>query len=77
MAASNAPSAKGNRSAQACTAGAEPAGRWWIITGEGSTATTRRPLGSYDPVPAPTFTTERASARARAIWAPRRGSGRR
>src|SRR5262245_53766778 len=77
MAASNAPSRKGRRSAVAWTTGARPAGRWWIIVHAGSTATTRRSAGSYDPVPAPTFTTDVAEPRAESMAAAIRGSGRR
>ena len=40
MAASAAASAIGSASAWACTTGAEPAGRWRIITELGSTAST-------------------------------------
>ena len=46
MAASKASSANGSASAEACTAGAAPTGRWASITGEGSTATTSRSAGS-------------------------------
>ena len=44
--ASNDPSGNGSRSAEACTAGAAPAGRWAIITADGSTAVTSRSRGS-------------------------------
>ena len=54
-----------------------PRGRWPIITSEGSTAVTSRSVGSYGPVPAPTFTTVRASPSAARILAPMRGSSRR
>jgi hypothetical protein len=60
-------------------AGAAPTGRKAIITPDGSIATTRRPAGSYEPVPAPTLTTEIASPsassirRARAVIHPRPG----
>jgi len=54
IAASQAPSASGIRSAAACTAGALPAGRWRIIAADGSIASTVCG-GSYDPAPAPTF----------------------
>jgi len=76
-AASKLSSGNGNASATACTAGAAPSGRWAIMTSDGSTATTRRPFGSYEPVPAPTFTTLVAPARADSSCAAIRGSGRR
>ena len=46
IAASKASSAKGSASALARTAGAAPAGRWAIISAEGSTAVTSLPAGS-------------------------------
>lgn len=46
------------------------------MTGDGSTATTRRSPGSYEPVPAPTFTTLAAAPSARLIRAEILGSGR-
>jgi hypothetical protein len=44
---------------------------------DGSTATTRRSAGSYEPVPAPTFSTLSASPSARASRAAILGSSRR
>ena len=44
--ASKLPSANGSAVAEACTTGAAPGGRWRIISGEGSTARTRRSVGS-------------------------------
>ena len=38
-----------------------PAGRWSIIRWDGSTATTVRSVGSYEPAPAPTLSTRAAS----------------
>ena len=46
MAASKAPVAKGSASAVAATTGAAPGGRWARIVADGSTATTRRSVGS-------------------------------
>jgi hypothetical protein len=46
IAASKESSPNGSDSALACTTGAEPAGRWKIISAEGSTAVTSRPAGS-------------------------------
>jgi hypothetical protein len=46
------------------------------MTGEGSTATTRRSPGSYAPVPAPTFTTLAAVPSACSIRAAILPSGR-
>ncbi len=46
IAASKLSSSKGSSSALAWTTGAAPAGRWEIITPEGSTAVTSRPAGS-------------------------------
>ena len=43
------------------TAGGDPGGRCASITADGSTAATGRSRGSYEPVPAPTFTTGDAS----------------
>jgi hypothetical protein len=77
MAASKLPSANGRSSAKACTTGAAPSGRWAIITSDGSTAVTSRSAGSYAPVPAPMFTTVRASPSAARILAAMRGSSRR
>jgi hypothetical protein len=56
------------------THGAAPAGRWARMTADGSTAVTSRSDGSYDPVPAPTLTTVRASPSAAQIRAAIRGS---
>ena len=47
------------------TTGAEPDGRWAIMRSDGSTATTSRSRGSYEPAPAPRLTTLTASPRAR------------
>ena len=44
-----------------------PAGRWAAIVSEGSTAITSMSSGSYEPAPAPTLTTERASPSASLI----------
>jgi hypothetical protein len=77
MAASKLPSSNGSSSATALTTGAASSGRWAIITSDGSTATTSRSCGSYDPAPAPTFTTVRASPSAARIRAAILGSGRR
>jgi hypothetical protein len=41
---------------------------------DGSTAATHRSVGSYDPEPAPTFSTVRASAKAAWMWSAIRGS---
>ncbi len=76
-AASNAPSPNGNAPATPRTTAAAPGARCPIIVSDGSTATTARSAGSYDPAPAPTFTTVRASPSARRITAAHRGSGRR
>jgi hypothetical protein len=76
MAASNDWSANGRLPA-AATQRAAPAGRFARITGDGSTAMTLRPGGSYEPVPAPTFSTVRASPSAAQIRAAIRGSVRR
>jgi hypothetical protein len=46
IAASKLSSAKGSASAAAWTTGADPAGRWPIISVEGSTAVTLRSAGS-------------------------------
>jgi hypothetical protein len=64
-------------SATACTADAVPDARWASITRDGSTATTRRSVGSYEPVPAPTLTTDSASPSALKMKSAIRGSGRR
>jgi hypothetical protein len=47
------------------------------MVSDGSTATSFRPRGSYDPAPAPTFTALAHPASARSIAAAMRGSGRR
>jgi hypothetical protein len=47
------------------------------MVSEGSTATTFRPRGSYEPAPAPTFAVLAASPGARSIAAAIRGSDRR
>ncbi|HYE19020.1 MAG TPA: hypothetical protein VEA69_11280 [Tepidisphaeraceae bacterium] len=75
--ASNARSANGSASARARTAGAAPRGRWASMTADGSTATTDRPAGSYEPAPAPTLSTERMPASATVNRAAMRGSARR
>ncbi|MBE1583406.1 hypothetical protein H4W80_001664 [Nonomuraea angiospora] len=82
MAASKLSSSKGRRSATASRAGARWRGRWARIAAEGSTATTWRSSGSYEPAPAPTLMTVRAwpsAAWTRAAWtrAAMRGSVRR
>ena len=51
MAASKLPSSNGSSSATARTTGTAPSGRWAIMTSDGSTATTSRSSGSYDPRP--------------------------
>jgi hypothetical protein len=63
--------------APARIAGARSRGLCAAITSLGSIATTWRSLGSYDPAPAPTLTTVRASPRAARIRARKRGSSRR
>jgi hypothetical protein len=77
MVASTESSSKGSASARAAIAGAEPGGRWPRIVALGSTANTQRPAGSYEPAPAPTLITVRASPRAASIRAAILGSGRR
>ena len=77
MAASTDASASGSASAVAITAGAASVPRWPIMTSDGSTARTQRSVGSYEPEPAPTFTTVRAGPSAVWIAAAIRGSGRR
>ena len=77
IAASNAPSSNGRRSAVASTAGRSRRERCARIAAEGSTATTGRSSGSYEPAPAPTFTTVRAAPSAAWTRAAIRGSGRR
>jgi hypothetical protein len=47
---------RGSASATARTASADPGDRCASITADGSTAATGRSRGSYEPVPAPTFT---------------------
>ena len=58
-------------------AGADPLGRWATITALGSIAITCRSDGSYEPVPAPTLATVRASPSAAWIRARIVGSSRR
>jgi hypothetical protein len=58
---------RGSVSADPCRQGAAPVGRCRIITSDASTATTGRPSGSYEPVPAPMFTTLIASPSAASI----------
>ena len=77
MAASTAPSRSGRSSAKARIAGTRERGRCAAMTSLGSTAITWRSSGSYEPAPAPTLTTVRASPRADMIRARRRGSSRR
>ncbi len=77
MAASQQSFSSGSSSARPRTTRAAPGGRWAIITSDGSTAITSRSRGSYEPVPAPTFTTDRASPSAATIAAAIRGSSRR
>ena len=68
-------SGSGKASALAWMTGAAPGGRWAIIVADGSTASTSRSAGSYEPVPAPTFNTDRASPSASRISAASLGSG--
>jgi len=64
MAASIEASSKGNASAAALIAGtASVNDRRARIAAEGSTASTHRSAGSYDPAPAPTLTTLRPAPR--------------
>jgi hypothetical protein len=70
-------SANGSASAIARTAGAACSGRWAAMTADGSTAPTGRSRGSYDPVPAPTFSTLSAPPIAAASAAAILGSSRR
>jgi hypothetical protein len=74
MAASKLSSSNGSRSAVASTAGAAARGRWARIAADGSTASTYRSEGSYDPVPAPTFSTVRLAPSAACTLASIRGS---
>jgi hypothetical protein len=46
MAASKEAAGNGSDSADAATTGAEPGGRWDRMVADGSTATTRRSVGS-------------------------------
>lgn len=73
--ASKPSSANGRSSAKACTTAPAVAGRCRIISSDGSTATTRRSAGSYDPVPAPTFRMVAAGPSAAAMRAAIRASG--
>ena len=66
--------AQRQRSADARIAGASAGGRCAAITSLGSMATTWRSRGSYEPVPAPTFTTVPASPSAAWMRARRPGS---
>src|SRR3954452_21675626 len=77
MAASTEESSSGSASAVPRRTGAAPTGRRSIIVLEGSTATTSRSSGSYEPAPAPTFATDLASPRASRIAAAMCGSARR
>ena len=77
MTTSAHPARTGSAAALARTAGALPSGRWDSITVEGSTATTARPDGSYDPVPAPTLRMRSAAPRRADTTASQRGSARR
>ena len=76
-AASAEPSASGNASARPSIAAGTSGGRWSRMTADGSTAITSMSRGSYEPLPAPTFTTDWASPSAArtAVWM--RVSGRR
>ena len=74
-AASNESSANGSASATPSTAGGRVGWRWAIITGEGSTADDAGSGGSYDPAPAPTLTTVRASPSASRSGRASLGSG--
>jgi hypothetical protein len=56
---------------------AAPGGRCARITADGSTATTLRPGGSYEPVPAPALPAARALLGAAQVGAAIRGSVRR
>src|SRR4029450_5019488 len=77
IAASKDWSSNGRPSAVAATHGAASAGRCARMTADGSTAVTSRSEGSYEPVPAPTFNTVRASPSAAPTCAAIRGSVRR
>ncbi len=77
MAASTTSSPNGNASARPPIAGAAWPARWARMAALGSTASTARSPGSYDPVPAPTLSTVLASPRAARTEAAIRGSGRR
>ena len=63
IAASKALSGNGRASAAAFTAAASPAGRCARIDADGSTGVTWRSAGSYEPAPAPTFSTVRRAQR--------------
>ena len=75
MAASKAASGNGRLSAPAWTTSMPCARRCAIMVADGSTATTRRSVGSYDPAPAPTLTTVAARPRLRWMQAAILGSG--
>jgi hypothetical protein len=77
IAASKQPSGNGRSSAVASTAAGSPAGRCARIDTDGSTGVTWRSAGSYEPAPAPTFSTVRAAPSAWLIRAAIRASGRR
>src|SRR6185437_14430223 len=77
IAASKDWSWNGRLSAAAAMHGAAPAGRCARMTADGSAAVTSRPGGSYEPVPAPTFSTVRASPSAAQTCAAILGSVRR
>ncbi len=66
---------EGSVSAQPRTIGADPAACCSIMVSDGSSATTSRSVGSYEPAPAPTFKIFEASPSAAWIAASHRGSG--
>ena len=75
-AAAKASSRKGRCVADACTgAGACLPDVGECMANEGSTATTEQSMGSYDPAPAPTFTTVAASPRASRTAVAKHGRG--
>src|SRR4051812_25103356 len=77
VAASALSSGRGSASARASIACEAPAGRCARIISDGSMAITSRSGDSYEPAPAPTFATVRASPSARSMAAAMRGSVRR
>ena len=74
-AASKWAAGNGRFSAMASTAAVKRAGLCARIDADGSIAVTCRSAGSYEPAPAPTLITVRASPKARLIKATMRGSG--